>query len=492
VVLLPGMHTGPCKLSQGGMPGEPKVLRSQDPDLLTAIVYDGNSSNVIDVASSDIVIQGLSFGPSNQAIDAIKIKSGDRITIRDNNFFQVGGISISANASDSKGIEIIGNYFKDLKATGIYLGCHAGMGECAAIDFVIADNLIDGVDSAAVGYGLEIKLDSYGVIRDNVIDDTKGPGIEIYGSVDLSRKNLVEGNIVGGSRNNSSLEIGGGPVLVRNNIVLGGAASALQVYDYNKSGHVHDIQLLGNTVIGDQGPAVQVGGSWMAEKSLEMTGNAVWQESGEGPALPAPVVGVVMAGNVDCTDPAECWVDAAGRDLWPTPGGRLLVEGALPELAELSDDFCHNERGAPPHVGAFERLEEENGPGPLTIGFKKTSIACPVAGSGTTGGETTGGETTGGETTGGETTGGETTGGSTGSSGGASTTAGTGTGSGSGDSMGSGATVGSATSTSGDDGGLSEGGGCACSSAARGDREGLMLVLSWGLLGVALRRRRPV
>ncbi|HGG56748.1 MAG TPA: hypothetical protein ENK31_03005, partial [Nannocystis exedens] len=294
VVLLPGMHSGPCKLSQGGMPGEPKTLRAQDPDLLTAIVYDGNSSNVLDVTSNDIIIEGLSFGPTNQAIDAIKIKSGDRITIRDNNFFQVGGISISANSSNSKGVEIIDNYFKDLQATGIYLGCHSGMDDCAAVDFVVEGNLIDGVDSAAIGYGIEVKLDSYGVIRDNVIDDTKGPGIEIFGSTDLKRKNLVEGNIVGGSRKNSSLEIGGGPVTVRNNIVLGGLASALQVYDFNGNGNVYDIQILGNTVIGDQGPAVGVTAAWMADKSLEMTGNAVWQESGLGPALPAPVVGVVM------------------------------------------------------------------------------------------------------------------------------------------------------------------------------------------------------
>jgi hypothetical protein len=33
-----------------------------------------------------------------------------------------------------------------------------------------------------VGYGLQVKLNSTAVIRDNVIVDTKGPGIMVYGA----------------------------------------------------------------------------------------------------------------------------------------------------------------------------------------------------------------------------------------------------------------------------------------------------------------------
>ena len=488
VVLLPGMHAGPCNLSTGGSEGEAKVLRAQDAEQLTAIVYEGNSSNVIDVNASDIIIEGLSFGPSNEAIDAIKIKTGDRITIRGNHFFQVGGIAIAANSSDTLGVEIVGNFFEDLKATGIYLGCHNGQEQCAAVDYVIADNLIAGVDSSAVGYGLEVKLDSYGVVRDNVIDDTKGPGIEIFGSPELSRRNIVEGNIVGGSRENSSLEIGGGPALVRNNIVLGGSHSALRVYDYGGWGNVHDIQLLGNTVIGEEGPAIHLG-AWVADKSLEMTGNAAWQEAGMGPAIPEAVPGVVSAGNVDCSSPEECWIDGPARDLWPVDGGSLLAMGAAPTLADLPVDFCGNARGPVPHVGAFEQVSLV-GPGALAVNFK-SAIACPSEGGDTTGGESTGGETTGGQTTGGSTTGEGTTGegttgpGSTGDGTSATASAGTGTGAGSSGPE----TSASASATSGADTDGDEG-GCACSGAPEGGRGGLPLLLA-GLLGAGLRRRSP-
>ncbi len=492
VVLLPGMHAGPCNLSTGGVEGSAKVLRAQDPEQLTAIVYDGNSSNVLDVNASDIVIDGLSFGPTNPAIDAIKVKTGDRVAIRRSHFFQVGGISVAANTSDTAGLEIVGNFFEDLKATGIYIGCQNGEEQCVATDVLIAENLIVGVESAAVGYGLEIKLDSYGVVRDNVIDDTKGPGIEIYGSPDLSRRSLVEGNIVGGSRESSSLEIGGGPALVRNNVVLGGSYAALRVYDYNGWGNVHDIQLLGNTVIGDEGPAIRLG-AWVEGKSLELTGNAAWQEAGMGPAIPEAVPGVVTAGNVDCSVPAQCWVDGASRDLWPVDGGSLLSMGAAPTLAALEDDFCGNPRGVVPHVGALEQVGDL-GPGPLAVDFK-SAIACPVEGGETTGGESTGGETTGGETSGGETSGttsgsggetGETAGG-TGASGDASAgSSGGSTGADTTSTEGPGTDAASASATGAD--GAEDDEGCACRSAAEGGRGG-PAILVWGLLGLALRRR---
>ncbi len=487
VLLLPGMHNGPCVLSTGGLPGEPKVLRAQNPDQLTAFVYNGNSSNIIDVKASDIVIDGFFFGPSNDAITAIKIKSGDRTSVLHNHFFQIGGISVAANSSDSEGIEIRENLFEDLMGTGIYLGCHPGMSSCTAADFLIADNLFTGVDSEEIGYGLEIKRDSYGIVRDNVIDDTKGPGIEIYGSSDLSRINLVEGNIVGGSRTSASLEIAGGPTIVRNNIVLGGNDGGLLVYNYGGNGFVHEIQILGNTIIGDEGPAVDLL-SWVPGKSLEMTGNVVWQESGAGPAMPAPIPDTIMNGNVDCTSPGECWVDAMNRDLWPLADGPLLTMGAVPMLAELEVDFCGNERGEVPHVGALEWIRG-GGPGPLPHDYK-SAIPCPMAGGGTTGGSTTGGDTTGGDTTGGDTTGGDTTGTGTSSgdtSGTPTSSSASETGNTSSNSGPTGSSGTNSTATAGDDED-SDDEGCACRTNPESEGSGLVFAL-WGLFGLGLLRR---
>ena len=388
VILAAGNHAGPCVLASGGLPGMPKTLRGADPNDSAVIVYGGQSSNVLDVLASDIVIADLTLGPSMANIDAIKIKDGSRITIESCLFSQTGGIAIAANSKNSDGVQILDNRFIDLQATGIYLGCHDGMASCAATKVVVAGNLFDGVDSSAVGYALEIKLDSYGVVRDNVIHDTKGPGIEIYGSVDLARVSVVERNLVIGSRTAGTLEIGGGPALVRNNIVVGGEVAGLSVYDYQNRGLVRAIQVVGNTVVGDKGPAILLS-KWAEGKDLELTGNAAWQSAGAGPALPALIPNVPMLGNVDCgPDPALCWLDAAARDFWPADASPLLSDGAAPQLADpLGDDFCGQPRGAVPHVGALEHTMAL-GPGPLQIA-PKSSFPCPQ-GDDTTGGDTTG------------------------------------------------------------------------------------------------------
>ncbi|MEZ4450668.1 MAG: right-handed parallel beta-helix repeat-containing protein [Nannocystaceae bacterium] len=377
ILLAPGDHPGPCVLSQGGAPGSPKVLRAQDPEQPAAIVYAGDSSNVIDVTTSHVVIADLEFGPTGDGIDAIKIKSGDDVRIEGSHFFQIGGISISANSVDTQGVAIVGNFFEDLHATGIYLGCHDGMSACAARDYLIEGNLIDGVDSAAVGYGLEVKLDSHGVVRDNVIHDTKGPGIEIYGSTDLARGNLVDGNLVIGSRESGTLEIAGGPTVARSNIVVGGATAGLYVYDYGDRGLVRAIQIVGNTVVGDAGPAVLLS-KWAADKDLELTSNAVWQQAGGGPALPAPIPGVPMEGDVECVDPGACWIDGAARDLAARrraadrrrrgadlgdPRGRLLPPG--PELAAAGRrPRCGPARRAPGPCRSTSRTRSRAPTGP--------------------------------------------------------------------------------------------------------------------------------
>ncbi len=471
VLLAPGDHAGPCVLSQGGTPGLPKALRAADPGDPPRIVYEGASSNVLDVTTSHVVIEGIRFGPTQADIDAIKIKAGDQVRIAGNHFFQIGGISVSANTVDTEGIEIVDNFFEDLSATGIYLGCHGGMASCSARGYTIAGNLIDGVDSANVGYGLEVKLDSDGVVRDNVIHDTKGPGIEIYGSTELTRVNVVERNLVIGSRNNATLEIAGGPTIVRSNLVIGGAGGGLYVYDYQDRGLVRAIQVVGNTVIGDAGPAVALS-KWGPDLELEFADNAAWQMAGGGPAMPAAIAGVAWAGNVECTDPGLCWVDAAGWDLGPAPGSPLEGGGAAPTLAALGDDFCGQARGAPPFAGGLEGGRGA-GPGPLSVAFKST-FACE-GGGGTTGG--TGGETSGGDTSGGTT--GEGTS-SAGTSGGA-TSEGTSGGSASGGSVSAGTTAGATGSTS--EGGGEDGGGCACASGGGGGS-------GWALLVVALLRRR--
>jgi hypothetical protein len=67
---------------------------------------------------------------------------------------------------------------------------------------------------------VQLKLNTTGIIRDNVIVDTKGPSIMVYGALDVGRPSLIERNLVVGSHNSSGIVVGGGPVMVRNNIAV--------------------------------------------------------------------------------------------------------------------------------------------------------------------------------------------------------------------------------------------------------------------------------
>jgi hypothetical protein len=344
VNLAAGDYEGPCTISVSGEDDAPVTLAGDH----AAIVYEGTQSNVIDVDASHVVLEGLSFGPTNADIDAIKIRSGTGIDIRECTFSGVGGISVSANSADTSDITIASSDFVDLQATGVYLGCHDG--SCRSADFLIAGNRWDGVTSPDVGYAMETKLESYGAIRDNVVADAQGPAVEVYGSSD-GNLTTVERNLLVGSRDAATLEIGGGPVLVRNNVVIGGDGAALLVYDYGGRGLVFGIVVIGNTAWGTSADAVSLQ-SWYSGRDLSFEDNAVGRDDGS-PALPDAVSGVPMEGNLDCSGPGGCWIDAPSWDLWPSSDGPL-VGAAVTTDPPLLDDWCGRTRPFPATVGALE------------------------------------------------------------------------------------------------------------------------------------------
>ncbi len=366
VLLAEGDYAGPCTLSVGGEEGAPITVRGAVRHELPRIVYTGTSSNVIDVTASWVTVQGLAFGPTEADIDAIKVKSGDHVSIVDNTFTGVGGIGVSANSVDTVGLTIEGNTFQDMNATALYLGCHEGAGSCVAKDVVVRGNLIDGVVSSAVGYGLELKKDSWGLIADNVVVDTQGPGIEVFGGEDDAYRVTVQGNLVARSVNNGSIEVGGPNVRVVNNVVVGGGDGAIYVYAYWDA--VHDVVVAGNTLVDEGSGGLRV--------SAEATDVRVLDNAGYSPSGAPFSLGAAAAdANVTCATPAECWVDAASWDFGAVADGPLV--GAGVGEVTLSDDFCGIHRAEPPTVGA---LEADSQPGPLGVALKAT-FACAAPGA---------------------------------------------------------------------------------------------------------------
>ena len=178
LVLAPGDYSGPCTIQRGGRAAAPIVIRAADPGQRPHIVYRGASANVLDIKADHVTVRGLAFGPTAPGVDGIRVFSRAGVEITDCEFDGLGGIAVAVNHFSITGLAVLRNVVTNSGSTGMYFGCHEGI-ECAVSGLRVEDNFIEHINAIdpEVGYGLQVKLNSAGVIRNNVILDTKGPGI---------------------------------------------------------------------------------------------------------------------------------------------------------------------------------------------------------------------------------------------------------------------------------------------------------------------------
>ena len=353
LVLRSGEYPGGCRIRRGGQPGQPLVVRAADPEHRPRIVYPGVPVNLLEIHAADITVRGLDFWGSRGEADGVRIISGHRITVEDCRFVELGGIAIASTHASVRGLTVRGNMILDSGSTGMYFGCHDGS-TCAVTGLLVERNFIRGVtaQSGEIGYGLEVKLNSAGVIRDNRIVDIKGPGIMVYGSRDMTLVNVVERNFVRGSRTSSGIVVGGGPAIVRNNISGWNAEAGIGLEDYQRRGLLRAIEVAHNTVYTNA-----LAGIGAPEAGLlvhvSVVNNAAHARSGT-PPLPRARVGLRLGGNVDCTW-AVCFMNPDGLDFSPAPGSLLQSPAVVRSGEVLSDDFFRSRRGIPAALGAVER-----------------------------------------------------------------------------------------------------------------------------------------
>jgi hypothetical protein len=361
VVLAPGEYQGPCAIRQGGERGMPLVIRAADPKRRPRIVYGGTTANVLEVKASHVTIRGLEFAATQQDVDVVRIFKANNVTVEDCVFTGVGGIAVVANHSSLHGLVVRQNVIRDSQATAMYFGCHDGSA-CSITGIVIEGNFIDGVTAPEpqVGYGIEIKLNSVAVIRDNIVMNTKGPGIMVYGSRNPAEVNLVERNLTMGSRTSSGILVGGGPVIVRNNISVANEEAGIGLEDYKKRGLLRSVAVVNNTLYKNKAGAIVLPEAGFS--GVILLNNAA--HAGAAPrAFPPARTGVRMGGNIDCTAMA-CFGDPEQQDFSPHAASFLRGAGVLwgdPALMPR-EDFFGNRRSSPPTAGAIER---PSGPIPL-------------------------------------------------------------------------------------------------------------------------------
>ena len=352
LVLAPGDYQGPCAIRNGGTAGAPLVIRAADPTRRPRIQYTGRVSNVFEVRASHVTIRGLEFGPTQQDVDVIRIFKANGVTIEDCHFTQLGGIAVVANHSSLRGLVVRRNVIRSSTATAMYFGCHDGAG-CVVSGLVVEGNFIEDISAPdpEIGYGVEVKLNSSAIIRDNTIVRTKGPGIMIFGSQDLVTTSLIERNVTIGSRTSGRIVIGGGPAIVRNNIAVSNGEGGIALEDYKKRGLLRAVTVVGNTTYGNRLGGVTVPESGFS--GIIIVNNAA--DAGTAKAYPGPQKGLRLAGNIDCSA-MFCFANPAQYDL--SPNAASLLRGAgVPWSEEWMprEDYFGVRRASPPTVGAIEK-----------------------------------------------------------------------------------------------------------------------------------------
>jgi parallel beta helix pectate lyase-like protein len=354
LLLAPGDYMGPCTIHRSGRPGSPIVVRALDPVRRPRITYAGTSANVLDIKADHVTVRGLAFGPTAPRVDGVRVLGRAGITIADCEFDGLGGIAIGVNYVSMTGLSVIRNVITNSGSIGMYFGCHEGV-ECVVSGLRVEDNFIEHINAAdpEIGYGLQVKLNSTGVIRNNVIVDTKGPGIMVYGSRDGLNVNVVERNVVMGSRTSSGIVVGGGPATVRNNVVLLNRDAGIGLEDCGGRGLLRSIVLAHNTVYKNTGAGILIP-EGRPLRDIVIRSNAVQARAGTS-GLPAPRPEIDLMGNVDCTW-APCFVDPERLDFSPLMGSLLSVLGSMRPGPWLpADDLFGVPRGPLPTVGAVER-----------------------------------------------------------------------------------------------------------------------------------------
>lgn len=360
LVLRPGEYPGGCTVRQGGLPGMPTLIRAKDMENPPRILGAERHSNIFTLRADHLTFRGLDLGPSRWNEDGFRIHSRGGITIERCRFTGLGGIAVVATHSSVHGLVVRGNVITGSEATGMYFGCHEG-NACVISGLVVEENQINGVRARdpEIGYGLQVKLNSVGVIRGNVIVDTKGPGIMVYGSRMPDRVSVVERNVVMGSLRSSGIVVGGGPVIVRNNVVIGNHEAGIGLEDYGRRGLLRGVVVVHNTVYGNPGGGIAVPQHGLREAVV--INNAAHAPVGAEP-FPLPNGTVRAAGNVNCAM-ALCFENPQAYDFSPAPGSPLphggiaAVEGWMPTV-----DLFGAPRPGVPTAGA---IEGPSGPLPL-------------------------------------------------------------------------------------------------------------------------------
>jgi hypothetical protein len=355
IVFAKGSYTSPCSFNINGTAAKPIYIRSANPVLSERARFSCSGCsglyNFFEISGGYIVFRDFYF-LNNDADIMFRLNQVKNISIENNVIENIPGAQVlTANSGNTDGLVFKDNTVKNVTYTAIYLGCQSG--SCYSTNFLIENNFIDASqinDTSITGYAMEVKLNSYGTIRDNSFFNAQGPPLMVYGNQDATTPpNIIEGNYFEKSRTDAALNVGGGPAIVRNNVIINQGGTALYAQNYGSRNLQRNISILNNTIVSSGSVGIKVE-AWSTGANNIIAGNAIYSPT---PYYPATITATIQ-NNVICASTSGCFkgsATASPYNFTPKIGGPL--DKNIGPIANSKYDFFGLYRGTNNQPGAI-------------------------------------------------------------------------------------------------------------------------------------------
>ncbi|MCK5830416.1 MAG: right-handed parallel beta-helix repeat-containing protein [Methylococcales bacterium] len=400
VILSQGTYSDGRRLSisHKGTAQAPIIIRSKAGEVVTITRPNINQNTLNIEGAQHLILRELEVTGGSAGIRiGSKDFNGNRrqaefITLENCHIHHTAEAAITANfpGDTNTGHKYLHNEIHHTGGTGeaFYLGTNNdGAGNTKGVfrDGLIEGNYIHHLNDSTIsqGDGIEIKDGSYNnIIRDNVIHDTKYPGILVYGT-DGNAPNIIEGNVVWSSGDNGIQAAS--EAIITNNIIFDSAGSGIQSQNH-QSAVPGSLSIIHNTIIANGGNAIRVnsptGGS--LNGSIVIANNALYSAGGLALRLPA-IAGFTIKGNrgvggTQPSQPSTAWnsggnpnVDFSNlgdKDVYP--GVNSLLVGSADGSHTIDQDFNGTQRIGSLDVGAYTHTSNLNPGWKIKPEFKVT------------------------------------------------------------------------------------------------------------------------
>ena len=372
VILGEGVYSTSSRLSFGhvGTAEQPIVIRAAEGANVT-FTRPNALQNVINIEGAQyMTLQGVTVtgGSSGIRIGQAGGRQAKFITLDGNRIHGVNGVGVTANypGNTYEGMHFLNNEIFNTagEGEGFYLGGNNNSAQF--FNGIIERNYIHHLNGPTVtqGDGIELKDGSYNnIVRDNVIHDTKYPGILVYGVEEQGGRNVIERNVIWNSGDHAIQAAA--DAIIRNNIIFSSAGNG--IHSQNHQGAIPGNLTIENNTIRTSGNAIHVssptGGAYSGP--IEIANNALYPAGSLAINLPS-TANTNIAGNMgtgfstgglastqfnNSGNLLSDFVNFAARNAFPALGSKLIGAGVA--SLQPGDDFNLTSRSGSADAGAY-------------------------------------------------------------------------------------------------------------------------------------------